>query len=202
MQSAVPRKAERAQARRAAQDVAAFRRAVSAEVAATLGSKAAAALGDGEQEYEPGSKVRLVSMGTTGEIVRRMESGRWEVLAGALRLQVDSEDVVPCEEETDRPAKLPAGVSLKTVARAGDLPAEINVIGKTAEEALADVDKYLDRAVLANRSKLRVVHGFGKDVLRRELWKMFARHVHVTKYYQAEQHEGGAGATVVEVGEG
>ena len=67
------------------------------------------------------------------------------------------------------------------------------MIGKTAEEALSDVDKYLDRAVLANRSKLRVVHGFGKDVLRRELWKMFARHVHVTKYYQAEQHEGGAG---------
>ena len=202
VQSAVPRKAERAQGRRAAQDVAAFRRAVSAEVAAALGSKAAAALSDGEQEFEPGTKVRLVSMGTTGEIVRRMESGRWEVLAGALRLQVDSEDVVPCEEETDRPAKLPAGVSLKTVARDGDLPAEINVIGKTAEEALSDVDKYLDRAVLANRSKLRVVHGFGKDVLRRELWKMFARHVHVTKYYQAEQHEGGAGATVVEVGDG
>ena len=202
VQSAVPKKAERAQARRAAQDAAAFRRAVSAEVAAALGSKAAAALGDAEDEFEPGAKVRLVSMGTAGEISRRLEGGRWEVLVGTLRLQVESEDVVPWEEEFDRPAALPAGVSLKTVAHDGDLPAEINVIGKTAEEALSDVDKYLDRAVLANRSKLRVVHGFGKDVLRRELWKMFARHVHVTKYYQAEQHEGGAGATIVEVGDG
>ena len=202
LQPSVPRKAERAQARRATQDVAAFRRAVSAEVAAALGSKAAAALNDGGQEFEPGAKVRLVSMGTTGEIVRPLESGRWEVLAGALRLQVAGEDVLPHDEEIDRPSRLPAGVSLQTVAHGGGLPAEINVIGKSAEEALSDVDKYLDRAVLANRSKLRVVHGFGKDVLRRELWKMFARHVHVTKYYQAEQHEGGAGATIVEVGDG
>ena len=202
VQSAVPRKAERAQSRRAAQDVAAFRRAVSAEVAAALGSKAAEALGDAEQEFEPGAKVRLVSMGTTGEILRQLESGRWEVLAGTLRLQVKGEDIVPLEVELDRPSKLPAGVSLKTVAHDGDLPAEINVVGKTADEALLDVDKFLDRAVLANRSKLRVVHGFGKDVLRRELWKMFAHHVHVTKYYQAEQHEGGAGATIVEVGDG
>ena len=201
VQPSVPRKGERAQARRATQDVAAFRRAVNAEVAAALGSRAADALAGGEQEFEPGAKVRLVSMGTTGEIVRRLEGERWEVLAGALRLQVACEDVIPLDEEIDRPSRLPDGVSLETVAPDGGLPAEINVIGKTAEEALSDVDKYLDRAVLANRSKLRVVHGFGKDVLRRELWKMFARHVHVTKYYQAEQHEGGAGATIVEVGD-
>ena len=202
VQSSVQRKGERAQARRATQDVAAFRRAVSAEVAAALGSRAAEALAGGEQEFEPGAKVRLVSMGTTGEIVRRLDNGRWEVLAGTLRLQVAGEDVVPLGEEADRPSRLPDGVSLETVVPDGGLPAEINVIGKTADEALSDVDKYLDRAVLANRSKLRVVHGFGKDVLRRELWKMFARHVHVTKYYQAEQHEGGAGATIVEVGDG
>ena len=90
-------------------------------------------------------------------------------------------------------------MSLDTAVDAGDLPFEINVIGKTADEALSDVDKFLDRAVLANRTKLRVVHGFGKDVLRRELWQMFAHHVHVAKYYQAAQQEGGAGATIVEI---
>ena len=97
---------------------------------------------------------------------------------------------------------LPEGVRLETAGADEDVPSEINVIGKTADEALLDVDKFLDRAVLANRSRLRVVHGFGKDVLRRELWRMFSRHVHVSRYYQAEQHEGGAGATIVEVGAG
>ena len=202
VQAAAPSKADRSQARRAAQDVAAFRRAVSAEVAAALGSKAAEARGEREPEFELGSKVRLVSMGATGEIVRRLDGGRWEVLAGSLRLQVRAEDVVPCDAEAGRPTRLPAGVSLQTAAHDGDLPAEINVIGKTVEEALAEVDKCLDRAVLADRSRLRVVHGFGKDVLRSALWKMFAGHPHVGKYYQAEQHEGGAGATVVEVGDG
>jgi dsDNA-specific endonuclease/ATPase MutS2 len=44
-----------------------------------------------------------------------------------------------------------------------------------------------------------VIHGHGTNALRRALWKMFASHVHVEKYYQAEQYEGGAGATIVEV---
>ncbi len=201
LQSAGAGKATKAASRRAVQEIGGFRRAASAEVAAALGSKAAAALDLNDPEFEQGAKVRLASMGVTGEIVRRLESGQWEVQVGSMRLHAASDEVLPVDEAAQEPLRLPSGVSLETASQGEDLPAEINVIGKTADEALAEVDKYLDRAVLANRMRLRVVHGFGKDVLRRALWQMFARHVHVTKYYQAEQHEGGAGATIVEVGD-
>ncbi len=188
--------------RQAARAVGAYRRAASGEVASALGPGAARVAGDAGEEYKPGDKVRVASMGVTGEIVRRLDSGRWEVRSGWMKLQAAGSDLAFADEEDAAPAKLPAGVRLETAGSMEDLPAEINVIGKTADEALLDVDKFLDRAVLANRTRLRVIHGFGKNVLRRELWQMFARHVHVSKYYQAEQHEGGAGATIVEVGGG
>ena len=194
-------KAARPSYRGAAREVAGYRRAVSGEIAAAFGSDAAGSIVGSGPEFTPGDKVRLASMGVTGEIVRRLDSGQWEVRAGLMRLKALGPDMTLADEDTDEPTRLPDGVRLEMASPEDDLPSEINVIGKTADEALMDVDKFLDRAVLANRSRLRVIHGFGKDVLRRELWQMFARHVHVSKYYQAEQHEGGAGATIVEVGE-
>lgn len=193
-------KIDRKTERRVAQSLGSYRRSVSGEVRAALGDEADRTGASGAS-FAPGDSVRLRSMGAAGEIVRELDGGRWEVRSGAMRLQVSAEDLVALEPNEEKPVRLPAGVRLETAPHVESLPAEINVIGMTADEALVDVDKFLDRAVLANKSRLRVVHGFGKDVLRRELWHMFARHVHVSKYYQAEQHEGGAGATIVEVGD-
>ena len=192
-------KRDGALSRKASQSIGGFRRAVRGDVAAELGKNVAEKLGDTGDEFDVGDRVRLHSMGAAGEIVRKVDAGRWEVLAGTMRLQVAASEISLVEDASEGPVVLPPGIRLETAPDHGDLPTEINVIGKTADEALMDVDKFLDRAVLANRSRLRVVHGFGKNVLRRELWQMFARHVHVSKYYQAEQHDGGAGVTIVEV---
>jgi DNA mismatch repair protein MutS2 len=73
------------------------------------------------------------------------------------------------------------------------------VIGSAAEEARAQVDKFLDEAYLAGRFKLRVVHGHGRGVLKRSLHEMFAVHPHVEKFYPAPPREGGEGATIVEI---
>ena len=72
--------------------------------------------------------------------------------------------------------------------------AEINVIGEHVEEARRRVDKFLDNAVLAQVVRVRVVHGFGKGILRQALAEMFADHPHVEKFFPAPQEEGGAGA--------
>ncbi len=89
----------------------------------------------------------------------------------------------------------PAAVASKSAA----VPLEINVIGTTAEEACEQVDKYLDRAFLDGRFRIRVIHGFGKGILRKALHELFAGHPHVEKYYPAPQHEGAGGATIVEL---
>ena len=197
--SKVASKALRTLERGAAHSLEAYRRAVSGDVKSALGDGGGPRLDDAAEPFVAGDRVRLTSMGISGEIVRRLDSTRWEVRSGSMRLRASSEDIALVEELREESPQLPSGVRLETAVEPSELPSEINVIGKKADEALLDVDKFLDRAVLANKTRLRVIHGFGKDVLRRELWQMFARHVHVSKYYQAEQHEGGAGATIVEV---
>jgi DNA mismatch repair protein MutS2 len=76
---------------------------------------------------------------------------------------------------------------------------EINVIGKRADEAAEEVDKFLDSAALAQVDRIRIVHGFGMGVLRRTISDLLARNPHVEKFYPAAASEGGAGATVVEL---
>jgi DNA mismatch repair protein MutS2 len=76
---------------------------------------------------------------------------------------------------------------------------EINVIGETAEEAAKNVDKFLDDAFLAQLSRVRIVHGSGKGILRRALADLLAGHPQVEKFFLAPQEEGGAGATIVEL---
>ena len=76
---------------------------------------------------------------------------------------------------------------------------EINVIGQRAEEARDAVDEFLDRAVMATASRVRIVHGYGMGVLRKVIQELLGRHPHVARFYPAPQQEGGAGATIVEL---
>ena len=151
------------------------------------------------RKLEEGANVRL-KLGTTARVLRRISDGLWEVQAGQLRLRVSSADIAGVVKPDDKPAAgLPSRVTLQTETRSSASLSEINVIGRTAEEARDAVDKFLDDAVVAEVDRLRIIHGHGKNILRRTLWQMFAGHPQVERYYQAEQYEGGAGATIVEM---
>jgi DNA mismatch repair protein MutS2 len=147
-----------------------------------------------------GALVRLRGVASPARVRRKIGEGKWEVEAGLMRMQVEIDDVLEVMPAA-APAKspLPEAVSFHPAARLERAPVEINVIGATAEEARDRVDKFLDTAVLAATPRVRVVHGHGMGVLRKSLWQMFATHPHVERYYQAEQREGGAGATIVEL---
>jgi DNA mismatch repair protein MutS2 len=84
-------------------------------------------------------------------------------------------------------------------AGSADVAAEINVIGTTAEDARERVDEFLDRAFVAGRFRLRVIHGHGKGILRKTLHEFLASHPHVERFYAAPPQEGGTGATIVEL---
>ena len=76
---------------------------------------------------------------------------------------------------------------------------EINVIGRTVDEATDAVEQFLDRAFVAGLPRVRIVHGMGMGVLRRALRTLLARHPHVAEVAEASPREGGAGATVVDL---
>ena len=122
-------------------------------------------------------------------------------IVGFIKLQVLADDVLEILPEAESAGRLPKNVSFRPAPELAPVYQELNVIGQHAEEALDNVDQFLDRAVMATASRVRIVHGHGMGVLRKAIWEMLAKHPHVAKFYQAEQHEGGAGATIVELKE-
>jgi DNA mismatch repair protein MutS2 len=165
----------------------------------TLGVKPADTAAPDLFEVEAGMEVHLASFGSSGRVLRQVGDGAWEVQIGQLKVRADAKDMSEVAESENPVTRLPSGVTFSSEIKSRASLTEINVIGQSVDEAHDAVDKFLDEAVLAEVERLRVIHGFGTNTLRRALWSMFAKHVHVSKFYQAEQQEGGGGATIVEV---
>jgi len=146
--------------------------------------------------------VRLRDVRDPARVRRKLSGDRLEVEAGFMKMQVSIDDVIEVLPETGAAAgKLPKGVSYRPAPELAPAHQEINVIGQHAEEARDLVDEFLDRAVMATASRVRIVHGHGMGILRKTIHEMLSRHPHVARFYPAPQQEGGAGATIVELRE-
>ncbi len=146
-----------------------------------------------------GARVRLRGVREPATVLRLLGGGRLEVQAGWMKMQVQSVDV----EEVLPASAAPPGLKNITFRPEGpnwDVSyREINVIGQKAEEAVANVDKFLDSAAMASVDRVRIVHGHGMGVLKRAVAELLASNVHVAKFYAATPAEGGTGATVAEL---
>jgi len=151
---------------------------------------------------EEGARVRLRDFRDPARVRRKLGNGKLEVEAGFLKMQVSEDDVIEVLPESGAPSgKLPKGVSFQPAPQLSPAFQELNVIGQHAEEAADAVDQFLDHAVMATASRVRIVHGHGMGVLRKTIHELLSRHPHVARFYQAAQQEGGAGATIVELRE-
>jgi len=150
-------------------------------------------------KIEEGARVRLNGIRDPARVRRLIGVDRIEVEAGFMKMQVPVDDVLEVLPAADAGAKLPKNVSFRPAPQLNPAGQEINVIGEHAEEACERVEKFLDNAVMATVSRVRIVHGHGMGVLRKAIWKLLSESPHVEKFYQASQNEGGAGATIVEL---
>jgi DNA mismatch repair protein MutS2 len=155
-------------------------------------------------KIEEGARVRLQGIREPARVRRILAGDRLEVEAGFMKMQVSVDDVLevlPDLGGAGGAARLPQNVTFKRAPELAPVHQEINVIGQRAEEARDNVDQFLDRAVMATASRVRIVHGHGMGILRKVLWELLERHPHVEKHYQAPPQEGGTGATIVELKE-
>jgi DNA mismatch repair protein MutS2 len=152
-------------------------------------------------KIEEGVRVRLQGIREPARVRRLLAGDRLEVEAGFMKMQVSVDDVLEILPEAGGSAKLPKNVTFTRAPELAPVHQEINVIGQRAEEARDNVDQFLDRAVMATASRVRIVHGHGMGILRKVLWELLERHPHVQKHYPAPPQEGGTGATIVELKE-
>ena len=96
-------------------------------------------------------------------------------------------------------ARRRGGITVQSSTDTGSMSSEINVIGRTADEAEDEVSRFLDHAFLAGLPRIRIVHGTGMGVLRRTLREFLKNHPHVTAVTEPPHNQGGQGATEVEL---
>jgi len=148
---------------------------------------------------EEGARVRLKGVREPARVRRLLGNDRIEVEAGFMKMQVSVDDVLEVLPAMDATSKLPKNVRFQPAPQLNPMVQEINVIGEHAEEARERVEKFLDSAVMATASRVRIVHGHGMGILRKAIWELLAASPHVEKYYEAPRNEGGTGATIVEL---
>ena len=153
-------------------------------------------------DFKLGESVKVLSMNLTGTISSKPDSrGNVTVQMGILRSQVNISDLEIIEDVNPYSPKAMKRTSKSKIKMSKSLSVspEINLLGKTVDEAVSELDKYLDDALLSHLNSVRVVHGKGTGALRKGIHEYLRRQKHIKSYRLAEYGEGDAGVTIVEL---
>ena len=154
-----------------------------------------------------GDTVKLKSMGRAAVVKKRIGDNHFNVEIGSMKMRVARDDIAEVLTSAARASESPVqaarsrGISVSLQNESGNvnMPSEINVIGRTVDEATSEVEKFVDRAFLAGMQRVRIVHGSGMGVLRKALRHYLKQHPHVESIAEPPSNEGGGGATVVDL---
>jgi DNA mismatch repair protein MutS2 len=151
--------------------------------------------------YE-GDTVKLKSVGRPALVSRRIDENHFEVEIGAMKMKIARDDIAEVlSRAADSPVKAARarGITISLEKEDASMASEINVIGRTVDDATRAVEKFVDRAFLAGLPRVRVVHGSGMGILRKALRQYLQKHPHVESVTEPPQNEGGGGVTMVEL---
>ena len=162
-----------------------------------------------------GDTVKLKSLGRAAVVKKKIGENHFDVEIGSMKMRISREDIAENLSASSMSANTAAaaknqspvdaarsrGITIKLQNEISDLntPSEINVIGRTVDEATSEVEKFVDRAFLAGMPRVRIVHGSGMGILRKALRQYLQKHPHVESVTEPPTNEGGGGATVVEL---
>ena len=147
-----------------------------------------------------GASVKIISMNLTGTVSTKPDAkGNLFVQTGIFRTQVHLSDLELVDEVVvNTPLMQRTRAGKIKMSKSANVSTEINLLGKTVDEAIAELDKYLDDAYIAHLSSVRIVHGKGTGALRKGVHNYLRRQKHVATYRLGEFGEGDAGVTIVE----
>ncbi|HUV05503.1 MAG TPA: endonuclease MutS2 [Armatimonadota bacterium] len=145
-----------------------------------------------------GDLVRLTTFGIDGELLNNPGEGDALVMVGSMKVSLPFDLLRPARrpERKTEPAATGGAVEIAS-SKVESISAELKLIAQRVEQALVNLDKYLDDAYLAGLPSVRIIHGRGTGALKKAVWEFLANHHAVESFRLGEQDEGGSGATIV-----
>ena len=145
-----------------------------------------------KKALQVGQSVEVLSFGQRGTLVEKVNDQEWVVQMGIIKMKIDVEDLSPIAEAQEAKQQ----VIVKS-ARASHVSSELDLRGKRYEEAMKDLELYLDAAILANYPRVTIIHGRGTGAIQQGVHKVLRSHRSVSSFEFAPMNTGGNGATIV-----
>ena len=144
-----------------------------------------------------GDEILVISYGQRGSLVKQLKDGRWEAQVGLIKMTLEEKEfnLIKVEKEAAQPKKRQVNV-VKRSNMSGPR-ARLDLRGKRYEEAMQELDGFIDQALLNNMAQVDIIHGIGTGVIREGVTKYLRRNKHVKSFEYAPQNAGGSGATIV-----
>lgn len=149
-----------------------------------------------KQMLKVGDEVKALPYDQIGTIVRKDKNDQYEVQLGILKMKFGAEDLEKTQASEAEPEKKPTMVRR---TRSTGLSSKLDLRGERYEEAMSDLDQYIDAALLAGYNQVTIVHGFGTGVIRKGVTKYLQRNPRVKSFGYAPASSGGSGATIVDL---
>ena len=147
------------------------------------------------KDIKLGESVRIISIDKFGEVETLPDDkGDLNIQVGIMSVRSNINDIERSESKEE--VKVEKKTKSINKAKSKNISSEINLIGRTVDEAILLLDKYLDDAYLARLKEVRIIHGKGTGTLRDAVRKYLQNSKHVIEYREADYTEGGSGATV------
>lgn len=152
-------------------------------------------------DLKTGNRVKVLSLDQNGEIMTLPDDkGNMTVQMGILKATVNIKDIMLIDEvKKQKASPKQRNYSSMYQAKAMNMSTTINVRGQNLDDAVMNVDKYLDDAFMAGLKEVTVIHGRGEGILRTGLQQMMKRHKHVKAFRKGAYNEGGDGVTIVQL---
>ena len=143
-------------------------------------------------DFAIGEEVLVKTMNQNGKILKLMPDNRIQVQTGILKLVVSTDDIVKIQKKKTNKFK-----NFASLKRTSQVRGEIDLRGMNADEAIAELETYMDRAMLTGYHEIYIIHGKGTMVLRKKIHEYLRTSKYVAEFKDANQNEGGVGCTVV-----
>lgn len=144
-----------------------------------------------------GDEILVISYGQRGTLVKQLKDGRWEAQVGLIKMTLKEKEfnLIKAEKEATQPKKRQVNVVKRS--NTSRPRARLDLRGKRYEEAMQELDGFIDQALLNNMAQVDIIHGIGTGVIREGVTKYLRRNKHVKSFEYAPQNAGGSGATIV-----